>query len=146
MSSKYLDVYKVVKCAEYKKALDENSSKLKSSIIESCADKQLRADAFIFHEDADNKLTLKLPVYNLELTFDERLVVIEDAHLLKFTALDATDEIKKEILSFFLDKNGLVYIGEYKPNPSYEYNEVSLFMDILEATLKALKAENLISY
>ncbi|EIE0789174.1 hypothetical protein LCV08_003762, partial [Salmonella enterica] len=84
--------------------------------------------------------------YGLELVFNEKLVVINEAPLLKFIVTDSTDENKKEIISFFLGKNGLVYIGEYKPNPSYDYEDVDLFLDILEATLKALKSSDKISY
>lgn len=146
MSIAYLDVSKVVKCAEHKKCLDDKSSKLKTCIIKSCAANALYANSFIFELDAKNQLTLKLPTYEIELTFDERLVVINNVPLLKYTASESTDENHKEVISFFLGKNGLVYIGEYKPNPSYGYEDESLFLDLLEATLKALKSADKISY
>ena len=146
MSIDYLDVRKVIKCAEHKKALDEKAIKLKKNVIDSCKESSLTSNTLIFNQDAENRLTLELSTYGLELVFNEKLVVINEAPLLKFVATDSTDENNKEVLSFFLGKNGLVYIGEYKPNPSYDYEDVDLFLDILEATLKALKSSDKISY
>lgn len=148
MSFEYLDVRKVVKCAEYKADLDEKSKKLKKNLIESCAAKPFTANSFIFAENTNNQLTLNLPTYELTLLFKEGLVVINDVPLLKFSASDPndSDEDDKIIISFYLGKNGLVYIGEFKRNPSYDYEDESLFMDILEPTLQALKSANKISY
>ncbi|EFT2697621.1 hypothetical protein HVL34_000142 [Escherichia coli] len=146
MSIDYLDVRKVIKCAEHKKALDEKAIKLKKNVIDSCKESSLTSNTLIFNQDAENRLTLELSTYGLELVFNEKLVVINEAPLLKFVATDSTDENNKEVISFFLGKNGLVYIGECKPNPSYDYEDVDLFLDILEATLKALKSSDKISY
>ncbi|WP_407732625.1 hypothetical protein ACJJVG_09965 [Pseudocitrobacter faecalis] len=148
MSFEYLDVRKVVKCAEYKAALDEKSKKLKKNLIESCAANPVTANSFIFSENTNNQLTLNLPTYELTLLFKERLVVINDVPLLKFSACDSNDldDDDKEIISFYLGKNELVYIGEFKRNPSYGYDTESLFMDILEPTLQALKSAKKISY
>lgn len=143
MNTDYLDVHRVVKCAEHKKALDKISIKLKSNIIDSCKESPLTSNIIIFNQDIENRLTLELSTYGIKLVFNEKLVVINEVPLLKFVA---TDENKEEIISFFLGKNGLVYIEEYKLNPSYEYEEAALFLDILEATLKALKSSDKISY
>lgn len=146
MSLEYLDVRKVVKCAEHKAVLDEKSKKLKKNVIDSCAAKPFTTGSFVFNENSNNQLTLTLPTFDQTLLFKEKLVVINDVPLLKYTAIDPTEEHDREVISLYLAKNGLVYIGEYKPNPSYEYEDDSLFLDILESTLQALKSVGKISY
>lgn len=146
MRTEYLDVYKVAKCAEHKFLLDKKSAMLKKNVIEQCTESSDNANSFIFNLDEKNRLTLRLPTYDLELTFNERLVVINEVPLMRYIAVESSDEKKNEIISFFLNKNGLVYIGEYKPNPSYGYEDASLFLDILDVTLKALKNIDKISY
>ncbi|MDR2265521.1 MAG: hypothetical protein LBE93_19045 [Enterobacter asburiae] len=146
MSIDYLDIHKVVKCAKHKADLDEKSQRLKKNLIESCASKPFTAGSFIFSENSNHQLTLALPTYDLTLLFKERLEVIDEVPLLKFAAFDPSDKDDKEIINFYLAKNGLIYIGEFKRNPSYEYEDDSLFMDILESTLKALKSTKKISY
>lgn len=107
MSIDYLDVRKVIKCAEHKKALDEKAIKLKKNVIDSCKESSLTSNTLIFNQDAENRLTLELSTYGLELVFNEKLVVINEAPLLKFVATDSTDENNKEVISFFLGKNDL---------------------------------------
>jgi len=65
---------------------------------------------------------------------------------LKFAAIDPTDENNNELIGLFLSKNGFIYIREYKSEQRYEYGDTSLFLHILDATLKELKAANKISY
>lgn len=145
MSIPSLDVHKVVKCAEHKKALDAISLKLKNNIIDSSTECDFLGDTIIFNQDK-NRLTLKLSTYELELIFKETLLIIDDAPVLKFAAIDPTDENNNELIDLFLSKNGFIYIREYKSEQRYEYGDTSLFLHILDATLKELKAANKISY
>lgn len=146
MSNNYLDVFKVVKCAEHKKSLNALSGRLKVNVIDSCNGDPHAVNSFLFSQNINNELNLEIFTYDVKIIFTEKLVVINDVPLMKYTATEPSDDHKKEIMSFFLNKNGLVFIGEYKPNPSYEYEDVSLWLEILEATLKALKGINRISY
>lgn len=146
MSIPSLDVHKVVKCAEHKKALDAISLKLKNNIIDSSSEYDFLGDTIIFNKDKKNRLTLKLSTYELELIFKETLLVIDEAPVLKFAAIDPTDENNNELIDLFLSKGGFIYIREYKSEPHYEYGDTSLFLHILDATLKELKSANNISY
>lgn len=51
MSIPSLDVHKVVKCAEHKKALDAISLKLKNNIIDSSTECDFLGDTIIFNQD-----------------------------------------------------------------------------------------------
>jgi len=145
MSFDYIDVHKLVKCVEHKKNLDAKYIKLKDWLVESCETSELSPGAFIFDKNTEGCLTLKLPVYKIELIFEDSFVIINDAPLLKLVATKRDGDKEEDIIIFYLAKNGLFYINEYEPNPSYDYDDSSLFIKILDATLKALKSKNKIS-
>ncbi|AOR64853.1 hypothetical protein [Pectobacterium wasabiae] len=146
MYEKYLDVRKVIRCVEHKKKLDEVASNLKKELIDSMNASDFQKSAFSLDQNTDGLITLKIDIYDIEITFKERLIVINDVPLLKFTGEYDDGDCLKETTCFFLGKNALVYVDEYKPNPSYDYNDSSLFLEITASVLKSLKSVGRISY
>ena len=140
MSIPSLDVHKVVKCAEHKKALDAISLKLKNNIIDSSTECDFLGDTIIFNQDKKNRLTLKLSTYELELIFKETLLIIDDAPVLKFAAIDPTDENNNELIYFYPKMD--LFILE-NTNPSNVMNMATLlyFYIYLTLLLKSLKLQ-----
>lgn len=142
----YMDVHKVSRCAQHKKDLNPKSFRMKNFIIDSYQSSDFNEDAFKFFLSPEGLLSLSIPVYEIELVFKEQLVVINDSPLLKFVAAGLWNDTPTEVMCFYLNKSGLVFINEYKPANSHDYESTSLFMEILDSTFKALKSANKISY
>ncbi|WP_313073076.1 hypothetical protein [Atlantibacter hermannii] len=142
--NEYLDVHKIVKLVDTKIKLDAKSAAMKLELLDSINQSEYYSAAFNFKKNEKGELCFSIPIYDINLTFIEKLVVINGTPLIQFTATSADEENHDEI--FYINKNGSVSLGEYNPKSGHEYNDRNLFLEITDYLIASLNKKEKISY
>ena len=140
MNEKYLDVYKLVRCVKVKETLDSNYQKLKHSVVSSAGESDFHKNVFSYELHNDECLLLIIPALECNIQFTPSLKIINGNQYLKISAREINQTDDKDIITLYLDKSGVIFIGEIDDTKRFETNDQDLFLDILDAILKKLQA------
>ncbi|WP_312068705.1 hypothetical protein [Lelliottia nimipressuralis] len=140
MSEKYLDVFKLVRSVKVKETLDSNYQKLKHNVVAAAEASDFKKNVFSYEVNNDECLLLSIPALDCNIQFTPSLKIINGNQYLKISTREINQTDDKDIITFYLERSGAIFIGEIDDTKRFEINDQDLFLDILDAILKKLQA------